>query len=79
MIKLVVFQGLELFSIDLDAYLHVPTGHDPDLGLLSPVLPPFKLSKKSNCLSIDMDGNFLCVSDTHQVRQINILIKVKQA
>ena len=77
---------MELFSIDLDAYLHVPGG----CGELGPIpgpgptlLPPFKLSKKSNCLSVDLDGNFLCVSDTtsvviwnsktgHFIRQITI-------
>jgi len=66
-------EGKELFNIDLDAYLHIPTPGDFFGSFSGPLLPsiggplPFKLSKKSNCLSVDLDGNFLCVSDTTSV------------
>merc|ERR1712029_1019174 len=59
-------EGKELFNIDLDADLHISSpgefGLHPSTGPL-----PFKLNEVCIELSVDEEGNFLCVSDMTSV------------
>merc|ERR1712029_1142384 len=54
------------FNIDLDADLHISS--PGEFGLLPSTGPlPFKLNKIYSLLSVDVEGDFLCVSDTTSV------------